>query len=557
MRVWLLAGLLALGIEGALPAQTQPLLQLQGQPYFGGSMTLHLSGTVGQPALLAYGLNPLPLAQPLQTGKGPWYIGSLVNVVPIGTIPSGGRIDLPFTMPPLMPPLAGLPIAMQGYVPSQLSNPAVLRLDVPYFTSVAANLIPSPEPSVSAGFGDRVSIGDLNGDTFNDLVVGAPLEDYAGMTNSGRVYVHWGPDFSTYVALSSSPVIQSGAFGASIQLADVDGDHVDDLIVAESSGYPAIPAGPGYLHVYLGGSPFASVPAFSIASNVVGTFAVNFGRRIVLGDFNDDVSTDIAVGIETVTVGGTTTAGRVDVYWGPGYATHLEIANPTPTQGDFFGSYLSSGDVNGDGLMDLIEGSGRDDHAGSVNQGSIHVFLSPALAYDGEINYPLPSAPQARFGEDVHAADLDGDGTAEIVTADDHDHVFVLGPLAPLSFRVVSKPPTPTANPFGETSYGGHISTADVNGDGCLDILIGDLFEGTLVGCLGGNSGTVYAALGPHYSTFALIRDVIPMCGDGFGDYFMIGNADGDEPLELIVGSATADDGGLQNSGHVTLFQGN
>jgi hypothetical protein len=70
MRVWLLAMLLALGIAGTLPAQTQPLLQLQGQPYFGGSMTLHLTGTVGQPALPGLRLDPLPLGQPSRRARG-------------------------------------------------------------------------------------------------------------------------------------------------------------------------------------------------------------------------------------------------------------------------------------------------------------------------------------------------------------------------------------------------------------------------------------------------------------------------------------------------------
>ncbi|HZJ71766.1 MAG TPA: FG-GAP repeat protein, partial [Planctomycetota bacterium] len=201
MRVFLQAMLLGLALSTALCAQSQPLLQLQGQPYFGGNMSLHLAGPVGQPALLAYGLEPLPLDEPIQTSKGAWYIGSLVNLVAIGFIPAAGRIDLPFTMPPTTPALAGIPIVMQGYVPSQLSNPATLPLDLPYLLASNARMITSPQPQVQAMFGDTLAVGDLNGDGHDDLIVGAWFEDWQGVDKSGRAYVFWGPDFDQWVGL--------------------------------------------------------------------------------------------------------------------------------------------------------------------------------------------------------------------------------------------------------------------------------------------------------------------------------------------------------------------
>jgi hypothetical protein len=175
-------------------------LQLQGQPYFGGTMSMHLSGAVGQPALVAYGLDPL--ATPVQTGKGPWYVGTLVNLVPLGTVPAGGRIDLTFTMPPLMPAFIGLTIVMQGYVPAQLSNPASLQFDEPYLLAQDVKVIDHPLPVEQALFGDSTAVGDFNDDGEIDIAVGAWFEDVAGVDKAGWVYVMWGPEHSAFTRLS-------------------------------------------------------------------------------------------------------------------------------------------------------------------------------------------------------------------------------------------------------------------------------------------------------------------------------------------------------------------
>ena len=49
--------------------------------------------------------------------------------MPLGTIPSSGRINVPFVMPPYNPAAVGIPIVLQGFVAGQLSNPATLPLD--------------------------------------------------------------------------------------------------------------------------------------------------------------------------------------------------------------------------------------------------------------------------------------------------------------------------------------------------------------------------------------------------------------------------------------------
>jgi hypothetical protein len=253
MRGALLALLLAWGITGTGYAQSEPLLQLQGAPFAGGDMTLHLSGDVGKQAFVLYGLNPLD--PPLQLSKGAYFLGWLANIVPLGTIPSSGRVDMPFTLPPLHPSLAGIPLVIQGYVPGPLSNPATLPLDQPYYLPPNATILESPNPTNVGKFGDRVATGDLNGDGAEDIIVGAPKEHGGGVVEAGRVYVYWGPTLAVATALEAPSPRVKGFFGVGLAVADFDGDGVDDLLVTEGTGIPSVsPSGRG--HCFHGGNPF-------------------------------------------------------------------------------------------------------------------------------------------------------------------------------------------------------------------------------------------------------------------------------------------------------------
>jgi hypothetical protein len=550
MRLRLLATLLAVGMAGTLSAQTQPLLQLQGQPYSGGSMKLHLSGTVGQPALLAYGLNPLPLDQPLYTGKGAWYVGSLVNLVSLGAIPSGGRIDLAFAMPPISPALTGIPIVMQGYVPFALSNSATLPLDEAYYVPAAALVLTSPQPQAGAKFGDRVATGDLNGDGAVDIVVGAWFEDYGGFDFAGRAYIFWGPSFTSTLVLDPPSPYPAGEFGDGVAVADFDGDGLVDLMVGEASGYPFSSVGPGYLYFYSGGPGFSPTPRLTITSAVAGLNADIFGRIHTEGDLNGDGFIDIAIGLPNATVGPLSLAGRIHVFWGPSFDTYTELVSPEPEANANFGSALAIGDVDGDGLANLIEGSGRDDVGSSENVGSVHVYTGPALSLSNTISNPLGLVAFSYFGDGLGTADLDQDGLADVAASDEFDHVFVFWSGTASNYSLIKKPPS-GSNPLG--AFGFHLEAGDVNGDGRPDLVIGNAFEGVLP-CSGSKGGMAHVALGPYFESFHTVIDKNPACGNEFAWCFKTEDLDGDGVGELIAGSPTADDGGVQNGGHLTIF---
>jgi hypothetical protein len=547
---------LCTGILGMARGQ-EPLLQLQGEPYFDGDMTLHVTAPadVGELVWLGVGLDPLPLDAPVQTGKGPWYIGNLLTSFVIGAIPVTGRLDLAFTMPPATPGVEGTVLALQAYVAPVLSNPASLGLDAPYFLPANAVAIDHPVPSVGANFGDTVAAGDFNADGVMDLAVGAWFEDIGGFDKAGRVYLMWGPDYAAFTVLESPSPKFLGVFGGGLGVADVDGDGVDDLVIGEAcGGDPPTPGAQGFLHVFQGGvikaTPWLSVPSLGTALE-----AQIFGRVLAVGDVDGNGAIDFGVGTPDATVAGFTKAGRLEVFHGPGYGPGTAIENPEPKVNDFFGSRLKVGDVTGDGIPDLVEASGRAT-VGTISQaGRLHAYDGPTLALLATIDNPEP-AQNDRFGEGLFVADLDGDGLAEAITADVKDNFYVVwdvvagGPIANWP-----KPPSP--NPTGgATSFGYFFSVADANEDARPDMVIADPFEGDATGCSPlSPGGSIYTSLAPYFSTFLRFISPTTSCGDEFSWRLISVDLDGDGRKEIPAGSRTADIGGLSNAGRVVIVK--
>jgi hypothetical protein len=546
--------LLACGIAGTASAQTGPLLQLQGAPYSGGDLTMHLSGDVGKQAFVLYGLNPLD--PPLITSKGPLFVGTLANIVPLGSIPSGGRIDVPFTVPPLHPSLAGIPLVMQGYVPGALSNPATLPLDQPYLLPENAIVVDHPVPSHKAKFGECVAAGDFNNDGTADLAVSARFESVNGAAEAGRVYILWGPEYASYTALEPSVPVYRLHFGQGLAVADFDGDDIDDLAVGEGTGGdPPTPDAHGHAYIFRGGAAFPTSPWATVTSSGTGLEGYPFGGQMRAGDINGDSVPDLVIGTMVATVQGVAMAGRLEVFHGPQFAKAQLVENPEPKPNDFFGSAVSLGDVSGNGVLDIIEASGRASTSGLSQVGRLHVYDGPTLTLLQTIENPQPAAGD-RFGEGLHVADLDGDGLVEVIAADVKKTFYVVWD-APggLSIASWSKPPSPNPTP-ASTSFGYFFAATDASGDGTVDIVIADPFEGDSVGCgLLSAGGALYVALAPFYSTYLRLANPFSACGDEFSWNLIAADLEGDGIDELVAGNDTADVGGVFNAGSVVIVR--
>jgi hypothetical protein len=252
-------------------------------------------------------------------------------------------------------------------------------------------------------FGTSVSgAGDVNGDGYSDVIVGARNND-AGGSNAGRAYVYSGQtggSLWTFTGEASSNFFGHAVSGAG----DVDGDGYDDLIVSSPS-HDAGGADAGRAYVYSGQTG-------GLLSAFDGEAA---GDRMAwsvsgAGDVNNDGYDDLIVGACCHDAAGTD-AGRAYVYSG-----HTGVMCFTgPTEGDRLGFSVSgAGDVNSDGYDDLIVGTPMHDYLGT-NSGKAYVYSgqtgSLIIGYSG-------GSDDDMLGYSVSGAgDVNNDGYADVICA--------------------------------------------------------------------------------------------------------------------------------------------
>ncbi len=276
--------------------------------------------------------------------------------------------------------------------------------------------------------------GDLDGDGFDDVAIGAFGEDSLG-NDSGAVYVFYGSasgiDPTTEQRLTASDGGDYAAFGDAVSgRVDLDGDGFDDLVVGAPGDDEAGSYG-GAVYVFYGSATGvdAATEQKLIASDVGGYDS--FADAVAgAGDLDDDGFDDLAVGTrydtDPVNGGG---SGSVTVFYGSaaGVAPDSEqrlVASDGAT-GDYFGHALSAaGDVDGDGFGDLIVGASRDDE-GAADSGSAYLYFGTATGLDAATEVRLAAVnpgEEDTFGEFVTGAgDLDGDGFDDLAVGADED----------------------------------------------------------------------------------------------------------------------------------------
>ena len=404
------------------------------------------------------------------------------------------------------------------------------------------------------------SAGDVNGDGYADVIVGANSYD-DGEFQEGKAYVYHGSSSG----LNPSPNwtdegdLDFAVFGYSVSSAgDVNGDGYTDVIIG-STEYSNGEICEGRASVYYGGpAGLSSNPAWTAESDQEDAY---FGYSVSsAGDVNGDGFADVIVGAPYFETSSTqSNEGRVFVYSGgsTGLSTSPDWTAAGNQEGVHLGiSVASAGDVNGDGYADVVLG-GPGFSNGQENEGRALVYLGSSTGLLGSTGWTAESNQEnAKFGTAVSSAgDVNGDGFADVIVG----AIYNTGQAFLYYGGSTGLSVSPGWTVMGEQSqsYFGHSvsSAGDVNGDGFADIIVGAYEftndqekEGRVYVYHGGSSGL---STSPTWS--AESDQSVSHFGASVGS---AGDVNGDGFTDVIVG-AYAYDNGEADEGMVFVYYGN
>lgn len=231
--------------------------------------------------------------------------------------------------------------------------------------------------------------GDMDGDGVSDLAIGVPEANESTGTDSGKVWMVWGPvdtsgalstDIADYTVKGTAADDLAGTALASA--GDVNDDGYADLWVGAPGATAGSTAGAAYLvlgDLLLAGSLTLSAAEATLNGVVAGDLA---GSAIAGLDVNADGHPDVVVGAPGADDGSDTEAGAAYVVYGPVAGTRALSAADLILYGevksDAAGTALANvSDTDGDGVDDLLIGApGYDLSAAKTDVGAAYLFTT-------------------------------------------------------------------------------------------------------------------------------------------------------------------------------------
>jgi hypothetical protein len=341
-----------------------------------------------------------------------------------------------------------------------------------------------------------VAVGDFNGDGNQDLAVAA-IGCAALFCNHGYVSILLGNGDGTFRTHVNYP---TGTGATAVAVADLNGDGIPDLAVADAYN--------STVSVLLG--------------NGDGTFKmrvdyVTGGRpySVAIRDMNGDGKPDLLI----ANVNG----DSVSVLAGDGHG-HFEA--PLSYGVGFAASLAAVGDFNGDGLLDLaVANYCGSDPNGCFNPSTVSILLGKGDGtFQSHVDYATGTAPAG-----IAVGDFNRDGKLDIVTTE-----IVLGQYAGAVNLLLGNGDGTFQSPLNYPSgaYPEAIAVGDFNRDGKLDVATVNLCMNS-IRC--GSPGSVSILLGNGDGTFQ--RHVDYPVGD-YPVSIALADFNGDGKIDIVVGNA-------------------
>ncbi|MES2644834.1 MAG: M57 family metalloprotease [Myxococcota bacterium] len=253
-------------------------------------------------------------------------------------------------------------------------------------------------------FGSALAAGDLDGDGYDDLVIGVPGESVGALADAGAINVLYGS--SGGLSVSGDQIWYQGnagitdtaaagdRFGASLAVADFDDDGYYDIAVGVPGETKLGDADAGGVHILYGSASGVSASFDDFYYVALTTVAGDsdpgdgFGTTVAAGYIDDDLYADLVVGVPGATVSTLSDAGEVTVFFGSasGLSTTRDVIwnqnstgiTGTAAAGDAFGTAVTTGDYDGDGYADFAAGTPGETVSAFSDAGAVSVLYGSA-----------------------------------------------------------------------------------------------------------------------------------------------------------------------------------
>ena len=395
-------------------------------------------------------------------------------------------------------------------------------------------------------------VGDVDGDGWDDILIGAPGNDAEGEDAGVSFLVRGGPIRNAEATLedvwaSIYGEQYSDASGFAVAGAgDVDGDGYDDILI----GAPLRGADAGTAYLLFG--PISGRLELDEADIEMVSEGVEYRAGAALssaGDVDGDGLADIFIGAPGMELD----AGRAYLLTGDDLSSGALSGANTRISGrsdEGLGTAVSAGDFDGDGFSDLLVGAPRSADGG-FHAGSAHVFLGDELSsgmsitdddaiLEGESTYDQLGTAVSGTG------DVNNDGYDDLLAGapeDDNGDVDAGGAMLVYGSADISGTLSEDVRLLGGF-YTEHAGTSvaiigDTDNNGRDDILIGAPDNDIS----GEQAGAVYVVFGGGLSgTFSLPEDGQIVVGEAAGDragssVAGAGDFDGDGRADLLIGA--------------------
>jgi len=390
-------------------------------------------------------------------------------------------------------------------------------------TAATADVVITSETSLDAGI-SMVS-GDFNADGKTDLAVG-----YGGYSsNTGRVYIFYSQNGQVNTNFKIT-----GEAGSQLGSSMVSGDFNADGEIDLAVGATAYSTNTGRVYIFYndGSIPITAASAdVTISGNTTNNY---FGASMAAGDFNADGEVDLAVGAYGVS----TSVGAAYIFYNDGsYPSTASSAEITigGVAGNYFGCSMAAGDFNANGTTDLAVGG----YTYSSNQGRAYVFLNdgsiPTLASSADAI--ITGVNSTGFGAKMTSGDLNGDGKMDLVVGEMianavfKVYVFYNGAITTKNASGADAIMTGS-----NTGIWGFVSmtTGDFNADGKTDLAVGE----TIVSSSAGAAYIFYNGAITTENFSGADVTITGEASSGFGKSMTAGDFNADGRVDLAVGAS-------------------